>query len=576
MKVLFSLFRFMRPYKKEFILAVVLVALETSFELFIPKVMADIIDEGIMSGDIEYILTQGVIIILAAVASLVLGLLYARYSARAIHGFGSELRKAEFTKIQEYSFKNIDHFETSSFITRLTSDVTVIQNALTNLRPMSRAPIMLVVGILFSFMMSPELALVFVVATPVLAFILFLIIYKVSPLYSKLQEKLDRLNIVIEEGLGAIRIIKAYVRKDYEQAHFDEVNDDLQESAKKTFSIAMLNMPAFQFTMYAVIVMIMFLGGELIFAGKMQVGALTGLLSYVLQIMNSLMMMSNIFLMMTRSLASARRVVEIFDEPIDLKSGSYDRPIEKGAITFEDVYFKYADDAKEYVLEDIDLHIKEGETIGILGATGSAKSTLVSLIPRLYDVTSGRILVDGRDVKAYDLKALRKKIAIVLQKNLLFSGTIRENMLWGDDGASDQKIDEALKVAGAYDFVYSFKDGLDTYLEEGGVNVSGGQRQRLCIARALLKDPKILILDDSTSAVDMETERSIRKALSAITDMTKIIIAQRVVSVMEADKIVILDDGKIEAIGDHKALLEKSLIYRDLYEVQMKGVQDAA
>lgn len=571
MRVLLELTRFMRPYKRYFLLAIVFVATETLFELTIPLVMSDIIDKGIKYADMDYIINQGLIMAFLAILSLICGLLYAKNSAKAINGFGNELRKAEFAKIQEYSFKNLDHFETSSLITRLTSDVTVIQNALANLRPMVRGPVMLVVGIFYAFRMSPELSLVFLVATPILGTTLILITKKVAPMYGVLQSQIDRLNTVIEENLSAIRIVKAYVRQESEIAKFDKVNDDLNLKATKTFTIGVLNMPIFQFTMYTVVVLILLLGAELIFAQRLEVGTLTGLLSYVLQIMNSLMMISNIFLMLTRSLASAFRVEAIFKEPLDLVDGKCAKKIKDGSIDFDHVFFKYADDAEEYVLSDIDIHIQSGKTIGIIGATGSAKSTLVSLIPRLYDVSAGMVRVGGRDVCDYVLADLRDAVGIVLQKNVLFSGTIRENLLWGDMKADEEKISEALKIAGAYDFVFDLNDGLDTFLEEGGVNLSGGQRQRLCIARALLKRPKILILDDSTSAVDTATEKMIRKGLKSIKDMTKIIIAQRLTSIMDADEIFIIDDGKIAAFGDHKELLKTSAIYKEIYHSQMRG-----
>ncbi len=573
MKTLFRLLKYAKPYRKEFILTILFVAIETSFELLMPKVMADIIDNGVLVGDVNYILEEGIVMVIAATISLVCGLLFAKFAAKAIHGFGSELRKAEFRKIQEYSFKNLDHFDTSSLITRMTSDVMVVQNAFSSLRPIVRAPIMLAMGIFFSFMMSPELALVFVIACPILGVALIFIVNKVAPMYTVLQEKIDRLNLVVEENLNAIKIVKAYTKEKYEEDKFAEVNDDLNKKATLTYAIGALNMPIFQATMYIVIILILFLGANLIFEGKMAVGSLTGLLSYVLQIMNSLMMISNIFMMLTRSIASAKRVAEVFDEEVGLVGGDI-KEVLNGDITFDHVSFKYDINAEENVLSDINFKVKSGSTIGILGGTGSAKSSLVSLIPRLYDVTEGKVLVGGVDVREYDLKGLREAVGIVLQKNVLFSGTILENLLWGDERASKEEIDKALKIAGAYDVVYSFKDGLDTCLDEGGVNVSGGQKQRLCIARALLKKPKILILDDSTSAVDTATEKTIREGLASLKDMTKIIISQRIISVKDADMIIILDDGKIINYGDHDTLLESSDVYKELYTSQMKGGDD--
>ena len=572
MKSLFRLFRYAKAYRFYFVIAILCVIIESAFELIIPMIMANIIDVGLVNKDIEYILYQGILMGILAIISLIFGLLYAKFNAKAANGFGAELRKAEFEKIQEYSFINIDHFDTSSLITRLTSDVTVIQNAISGgLRPITRGPVMLILGLLFSFMINGELVLVFLIATPILAFILFLIVTKVAPKYAILQKAVDKLNIVVEEDLNAIRVVKAFVREDYESLKFDKVNSGLKETTKNTFSKAMLNMPSFQLVMYTTIVFILFFGANLIYVGKMQVGELTGFMSYVLQIMNSLMMISNVFLMMTRSLASAKRINEVFDEKLDLIGGSLNEMPKSGKIDFDHVYFKYASDAREYVLSDIDLHIKAGETIGIIGGTGSAKSSLVQLIPRLYDVSEGKVLIDDVDVKDYDLTKLRDAVSIVLQKNVLFSGTIKENLLWGNKDASDEEIAWAIKASAADEFVYDLKDGLDTYIEEGGTNVSGGQKQRLCIARSLLKRPKIIIFDDSTSAVDTATDSKIQDGLRSIKDMTKIIIAQRINSVMNADRIIILDDGKVAAFDTHEKLLKENEIYKDLYESQMKG-----
>lgn len=572
MAELFRLARYAKRYRRYFVLAVICVMVESALELVIPLVMANIIDIGLMSGNIDYILKQGIVMAVLAILSLIFGLLYARFAAIAANGFGSELREAEFTRIQDYSFLNIDHFDTSSLITRLTSDVTVIQNAISGgLRPMVRGPVMLILGILFSFLINKELVAVFLIATPILAAVLFLIVSKVAPLYGVLQRAIDKVNVVIEENLSAIRVVKAFVREDYEAEKFDQVNSALNSTAKNTFSQAVLNMPSFQLVMYTSIVMILFFGADLIFKGQMMVGELTGFLSYVLQIMNSLMMISNVFLMMTRSLASAKRINEIFDEEVMLKGGNLENGPENGRIDFKDVYFKYAPDAEEYVLSAIDLHIASGETIGIIGGTGSAKSSLVQMIPRLYDATKGEILIGGLNIRDYDLKKLRDAVSIVLQKNVLFSGTIRENLLWGNKDADEKAIMAALKASAADSFVNDLKDGIDTYLEEGGVNISGGQKQRLCIARALLKKPKIIIFDDSTSACDTATEAIIQAELAKIKDLTKIIIAQRITSIMHADKIIILDDGRIVGEGDHAALLANNPIYQELYESQMKG-----
>ena len=571
MKEIFKLVKYMHGSAKYFILAIIFVALETSLELAIPIFMADIIDYGIVARDMNFIYRQGIIMVLLAICSLILGLLYSHFSSIAINNFGSELRKIEFEKIQEYSFKNLDNFETSSIITRLTGDVSVIQNAASNLRQIVRGPVMLVMGLVYSFSISLEISLIFIISAPILAIGLFYIVYKVSPYYAKLQGKVDKLNVVVEENLNAIRIVKAYTMEDYEINKFDEVDNDLKRHATKTFTLTALNAPLFQLVMYASIVMIMLYGGKLIFDGQLLVGELTGILSYVLQIMNSFMMLSNVFLMLTRSLASAERINEIIEEEIDLKDGSLDIDVSTGDIKFENVYFKYDTSAKEDVLKDINMHIKAGDTIAIIGGTGSGKSSIVSLLPRLYDVSRGRILIDDIDIKEYNLTKLRDSIAIVLQKNILFEGSIKDNLLWGNSLASDEEIDEALRHAGAYDFVYSFNDGIDTYLNESGINLSGGQKQRLCIARALIKKPKILILDDSTSAVDSNTERLIRDGLGTYKDMTKIIIAQRISSIMHADEIYIIDDGRIVDHGSHQYLLENNDIYKDLYDSQMRG-----
>ena len=577
MNQLFKLFRYAKPYRWQFFLAILFVVVETGFELFIPMIMADIIDVGLQTGDVAYIARQGVIMAVMALVSLVSGLLYARYAAIAVNGFGGALRHAEFEKIQQFSFLNIDHFETSSLITRMTNDVTVIQDAIaTGLRPIVRGPSMLILGLFFSFTINTELAMTFVVATPILGIILLFIVRKVAPMYKKLQEAIDDLNIIVEENLQAIRVVKAFVREDYEGMKFDTVNERQKDVAVNTFKYAVLNMPAFQLVMYGTIVMILFFGGNLIFAGEMQVGELTGFLSYVLQIMNSLMMISNVFLMVTRSLASAYRIDEVFEEKLDLYDGTYGGEVEDGSIDFKHVSFKYAKTAKENVLSDVDIHIHSGETIGIIGATGSAKSSLVQLIPRLYDATAGEVKVGGRNVKDYHLETLRDAVAIVLQKNVLFSGTVKENLLWGNESATDEEIENACHTAAVDEFIDTFPDGYETYLDEGGVNVSGGQKQRLCIARALLKHPKIIIFDDSTSAVDTATEARIRDGLAKLSNLTKIIIAQRITSIMHADRIYIIDDGRVVESGTHDELLANSAIYQDLYESQMKGGEEDA
>lgn len=576
MKDLRRILKFVRPCRFDFSLAIFFVVIETSFELIIPMIMAGILDVGVAGRDLNYIFSRGGLMVICSFISLCTGLLYARYSARAAGGFGAGLREAEYEKLQEYSFGNLDHFETSSLITRLTTDVTVMQNAIVGgMRPMIRGPVMMVLGLIMASFMNARLALVFAVCMPVLASILFAIISKVAPMYGRLQRAVDHVNGVVQENLTAIRVVKAFVRGEYEEEKFADVNSNLKRTSERTFHFAVLNMPSFLLTMYAAILLILWFGGQMIRIGEMQVGELTGFLSYVMQIMNSLMMISNVFLMLTRSLASARRIGEVFDEPLDLMDGSEaDAKIEHGIIDFEHVTFRYKKEAKRNVLNDINIHIEEGQTVGIIGGTGSAKSTLVSLIPRLYDVTEGSVKVDGRDVREYSLTHLRDAIGIVLQKNVLFSGTIRENLKWGNQDADDNELQWACHAACADEFLGRFPDGYDTDLGQGGVNVSGGQKQRLCIARTLLKRPKVLILDDSTSAVDTATDAAIRSRLAALRGTTKIIIAQRITSVMEADQIIILEDGMVHAVGSHGSLLAADPIYQELYNSQQKGAEE--
>ena len=573
MEQLKRVFAHLGRYKKEFILAVLFVVLETGLEMFIPVIMADTIDVGVANRDVNYILIKGVQMGVCALLSLVTGMLYARYMARAACGFGAILRQEQYQKIQGYSFSDLDRFETSSLITRMTTDITVLQNAVSGgLRPMVRGPSMLVMGVGLAFFMNARLSLIFLCCVPVLAAVLAFIVYKVAPMYGRLQVAMDRVNVIVEENLTAIRAVKAFVRGEYEEEKFERVNSGLMQTSQRTFHYAVMNLPAFQFTMYAAVTLLLWFGGNMVIAGGMQVGKLTGFLSYVLQIMNSLMMISNVFLMLTRSLASAARVMEVLDHAPSLTDGAEARDkIADGSVEFCHVDFKYSATAQENVLEDICLRIPAGQTLGILGGTGSAKTSLVQLIPRLYDVTGGCVKVGGRDVREYRLEALRDAVGIVLQKNVLFSGTIRENLLWGNEQASDEELDWACRTACADEFLSRMPKGLDTELGQGGVNVSGGQKQRLCIARTLLKRPKVLIFDDSTSAVDTATEARIRAGLAALKETTKIIIAQRVTSVMEADQILVLEDGRVNGIGTHAQLLAENAIYREIYESQMKG-----
>ena len=564
----------MEKYKMYAVLSCLCVAFETLFELIIPMIMADIIDVGVANGDQAYILERGLQMVFCAGISLVLGIGYARFAALCGQGLGAEIRKAEYRKIQEFSFSNTDKFSTSSLVTRLTSDVTLIQNAVSNgIRPLIRAPLMMVTGMILSFLLNAKLALVFFVAAPTLGICLWLVIRKVRPLYTRMQSAIDLVNRMIQENLTAIRVVKAYVREDYEKVKFAQVNQELKSISEKSFRTAVLNMPAMQLVMYTTIICILWFGGKLIFAGEMQVGELTGFLSYVLQILNSLMMISNVFLMLTRAMASGKRILDVLDEEIDLKEDpEATGEIKAGEIEFRNVSFKYKKEGKKYVLSNVSFHIEPGQTVGIIGGTGSAKSTLVQLIPRLYDVTEGEILIDQISVKQYPLKHLREAVAMVLQKNTLFTGTIADNLRWGKEDASEEELMKACRMACADEFLLQMKDGLSSQVEQGGVNLSGGQKQRLCIARALLKRPRILILDDSTSAVDTATEAKIREALqNSLADTTKIIIAQRITSVMHADQILIMEDGKLNDCGTHEELLQRNEIYQEIYYSQQEG-----
>lgn len=564
-----------KDYRKYGFFSCICVGLEVMAELVIPLVMADIIDVGVANGDREYILRKGLEMCVLALIALGLGMMYSRLAALCGMGLGSELRKAEYQKIQSFSFANVDRFSTSSLVTRLTSDITVIQNAVTTgIRPVVRAPVMMVTALFLSFSINWELALIFVVAVPILGCCLYYIIRHVRPLYSRMQTAIDMVNRIVQENLTAIRAVKAYVREDYEMEKFEEVNTELQTVSERAFGMACMNMPAMQYVMYGTILAILWFGGNLIFVGGMKVGELTGFLSYVLQILNALMMISNVFMMLTRSMTSGRRILEVLDEKVEIEDESVEPlVVERGEITFDHVFFKYRKDAEEFVLSDVNFHILPGQTVGIIGGTGSAKTTLVQLIPRLYETTEGTVLIDGRPVREYPLKHLRDAVAVVLQKNTLFSGTIEENLRWGRENATLEEIRQACEIAGAAEFVERFPKGYQTVLEQGGVNLSGGQKQRLCIARAILKSPKVLILDDSTSAVDTATEAKIREGLDQnLKDTTKIIIAQRITSVLHADQIIIMEDGKVHAIGNHETLLASDSIYQEIYYSQQEGV----
>ena len=574
--MLIRLFSYMNQYKKYAALAVVCIMTEGVFELLVPLIMADLIDVGVANGDRAYIYMKGLQMVGCALIALVLGVGSARFAALTGQGLGAELRKAEYERLQGYSFANIDHFRSSSLVTRLTSDVTNIQNAVSmGMRPFCRGPMMLVVATGVAFSINHTLALVFFVALPILAAALFTITMKVRPLYSRMQTAIDTVNRIIQENLTAVRIVKACVRGDYEVEKFEEGNQNLRQESETAFRLAALNMPAMQFVMYGTILAILLFGGYLIQKGSMKVGELTGFLSYVLQILNSLMMISNVFLLLTRSMASGARILEVIDEKVDLTDEkARNIRVERGSVDFEHVWFKYKKEAKEYVLSDISFHIEAGQTVGVIGQTGAAKSTLVQLIPRLYDATEGRVKVDGVPVQEYPMAHLRDAIAMVMQKNTLFSGSLLDNLRWGKEDASREEIEEACRIACVDEVLERLPEGYETEMGQGGVNVSGGQKQRICIARALLKKPKILILDDSTSAVDTATEAKIRERMgAALPDMTKIIIGQRISSVRHADQIIILDDGRVSAIGTHEELLARSEIYQQIYESQKEGVE---
>ena len=570
------IFSYMKQYKKYAYLALVCIGIEVVLELMVPMLMADLIDYGVADADIPYIYTKGIQMGGCAILALILGIGSSKFSALAGQGLGANIRMAEYEKLQSYSFSNIDHFRVSSLVTRLTSDVTNIQNSVsTGMRPFGRSPVMLIVATSVAFSINSTLALVFLVALPILAAMLIAIIVHIRPLYTKMQTAIDLLNRTVGENLTAIRVVKAYVRGDYELEKFEEVNDNLKNQSEKAFKSAVLNMPAMQLVMYSTILGILMLGGHLVKQGELGIGQLTSFLSYVLIILNSLMMMSNVFLMMTRSLASGARIMEVLDEKIDITDElARDISVERGEIEFCHVNFKYKEEAEEYVLSDISFHIEPGQTVGIIGQTGSAKTTLVQLIPRLYDVNEGVVKIDGVDVKEYPMRHLRDAIAMVLQKNTLFSGSLLSNLKWGNENATMEEIEEACHIACVDEFIDRLSDGYDTEMGQGGVNVSGGQKQRICIARAILKKPKVLILDDSTSAVDTATEAKIREGLAKkLPDMTKIVIAQRISSVRHADQIIILDKGRINGIGTHESLLADNRIYQEIYESQKEGAE---
>ena len=565
-----------RPYLPIIFLGVICSAAEAVFELLIPLVMSDIVDIGIATGDVDYILKKGFLMVGLALVSLAFGLGSAAFSARAGQGFGANLRRAEYDHIQSFAFSNIEKFSTASLVTRLTNDVNNLQMTLMmGMRLLVRAPVMLVSAMILSIRISRQLSNVFLVALPLLAVVVVTLLMKVGPRFKALQEKTDALNLVVQENLTGIRVVKSFVREGYEQEKFSKRNQDLKETSQKAFGAVVMNMPIMMLIINGTIIAVMWFGGHMVAQGSLDAGKLITYFTYISQIMISLMMVSMMFMMMTRSIACGKRVAEVLaEEPaITDAEALEDAEVENGSVDFEGVSFRYDPRSPEWILRDIDLHIPSGATVGILGGTGSGKTSLVSLIPRLYEAGEGTVKVGGRSVREYTMDHLRESVSMVLQKNTLFSGTIRENLLWGDENATDEELWEACRAACADEFLSRMPDGLDTDLGQGGVNVSGGQKQRLCIARAILKKPRVLILDDSTSAVDTATDAKIRQAFrTQLKDTTKIIIAQRVTSIMDADLIVVMDRGRIAAQGRHEELMKTCDIYREVYTAQQEGV----
>ena len=566
-----------KEYKWASIATPVFMLLEVAVDTIIPLLMASIIDNGVNMGDTRHIYIMGVWMIVAALFGLLTGCLGAKYGAKAAMGFGKNLRAAMFRNIQTFSFANIDRFSSASLVTRMTTDVTNIQNAyMMLLRMAMRAPASIICAMAMSFFISPRLATIYLIAIIVLGALLLFISKAAMKYFDRAFKRYDDLNESVQENVSAIRVVKAYVREDYEKKRFSKAAQNIYDVFVKAESLVVYNSPLMQFTVYACILLISWLGAHMVVSSTLTTGDLMALLTYCMNILMNLMMLSMVFVMISLSLASARRISEVLNEQSTLhnpKEPLYDVP--DGSISFKHVTFRYSDTAETPVLSDINLDIKSGETIGIIGGTGSSKSSLVNLISRLYDTDTGSVIVGGHDVREYDMDTLRNKVAVVLQQNVLFSGTILENLRWGDKNATPDECIEACKMACADDFIESFPDKYNTYIEQGGTNVSGGQKQRLCIARALLKKPRILILDDSTSAVDTATDSKIRAALAkTIPGTTKLIIAQRISSVMDADRIIVMDDGKVDGFDTHENLLKNNEIYRDVYDSQTNGGGD--
>ena len=565
-----------RGYRWYILLGVLCSVGEAVLELELPQAMSAIVDVGIANGDRSYILLTGVKMFLMAMAALACGVGAAVMAAKAAMGFGANIRQAEYEQVQRFSFANIEHFSTASLITRLTNDVASVQMTLfMGMRICVRAPVMLVTALIKAMEISLSLSQVFLVAVPLLAVAVVIVIRYVGPFFTALQNATDDLNLVVQENLNAVRVVKSFVREGEEEQKFRTRSDKLRDTAERAFGFVVMFMPLMILIMGGTIVSLMWLGGHQVAAGTLLSGDLLAFFTYASEILMSLMMVSMVLMILTRAIACGKRIVEVLDEQPQITDAQADPAltVENGDIRFDHVYFKYHTTAEDWNLTDIDLHIESGMTVGILGGTGSAKSTLVSMIPRLYEVDEGAVYVGGRNVKDYTMEALRSGCAMVLQKNTLFSGTIRENLRWGRADATDAEIEEACRMACADEFIQRMPDGYDTYIEQGGTNVSGGQKQRLCIARALLRRPKVLILDDSTSAVDTATDAKIRGALkTALPGATKLIIAQRITSVMDADMILVLDDGRVVGQGTHAQLMESCEIYREVYESQQEGV----
>ena len=569
-----KLFKSIREYKKESILAPILVILEVLMEVLIPLEMAKIIDVGIANGDLGYIVQRGVILVIMAMLALFFGVQAGNMAAVAAAGYAKNLRHDIFYKVQDFSFKNIDHFSTSGLVTRMTTDITNVQMAyMMSIRLLARAPIMILLSWIMTLMIKVKVALLVI---PLLGGTLLFIAKKAHPHFIKVFDEYDELNNSVQENVNAARVVKAFVREDYEVNKFHGVSDYVYTLFTKAEKIVAWNSPVLQFMMYAVVILIALIGGRSIVFGTMETGELTSVIVYALQILMSLNMVTFVFVMIMIAEASTDRITEVLDEVPEMQDKTDAvKEVKNGEIVFDHVDFSYAGEGGNLSLRDVNLHVKSGQTVGIIGGTGSAKSTLVQMIPRLYDVTSGAVKVAGVDVRDYNLEVLRDQVSMVLQKNVLFSGTIYENIRWGDEHASDEEVKRVCRLAQADGFVSEFPNGYDTMIVQGGNNVSGGQKQRLCIARALLKKPKILILDDSTSAVDTKTDALIRKAFrEEIPDTTKIIIAQRVSSIEDADQIIVLDDGKIAGVGTSEELLKTNAIYREVYESQVKGGEE--